>query len=74
MTLSGLSLPPGKRNVQIVAEFVNGEGFADRVVCAETPHPFWGVGMWYADFSQTSDEEVRLLLERAAEAQGEKTP
>jgi predicted phosphoribosyltransferase len=42
------------------------ESVADRVVCAVTPEPFWGVGQWYADFSQTSDEEVRDLLRRAA--------
>jgi putative phosphoribosyl transferase len=34
-------------------------------VCAVTPEPFRGVGMWYNDFSQTTDEEVRELLERA---------
>lgn len=34
----------------------------DEVVCAETPEPFWGVGMWYQDFGQTTDEEVRALL------------
>jgi putative phosphoribosyl transferase len=39
---------------------------ADKVVCAVTPQPFWGVGQWYEDFSQTSDEEVRELLKRAA--------
>jgi len=38
---------------------------ADEVVCAETPEPFYGVGAWYDDFSQTSDEEVAKLLERA---------
>jgi predicted phosphoribosyltransferase len=38
----------------------------DKVVCAVTPEPFWGVGQWYDDFSQTSDEEVRELLRRAA--------
>jgi len=38
----------------------------DKVVCAVTPEPFWGVGQWYRDFSQTSDEEVRDLLGRAA--------
>jgi putative phosphoribosyl transferase len=38
----------------------------DEVVCAATPEPFMAVGLWYADFSQTSDEEVRELLERAA--------
>jgi putative phosphoribosyl transferase len=42
------------------------ESVADKVICAVTPEPFWGVGQWYADFSQTSDEEVRDLLRRAA--------
>jgi predicted phosphoribosyltransferase len=37
----------------------------DDVVCAITPDPFAAVGMWYEDFSQTSDEEVRELLARA---------
>jgi putative phosphoribosyl transferase len=37
----------------------------DETVCAETPEPFQAVGLWYEDFSQTSDEEVRDLLERA---------
>ncbi len=37
----------------------------DEVVCARTPEPFHGVGEWYADFSQTTDEEVRELLARA---------
>ena len=31
----------------------------DEVVCAVTPAPFYAVGNWYEDFSQTSDEEVR---------------
>src|SRR5262245_4487965 len=35
---------------------------ADRVVCVRTPSPFSAVGLWYRDFSQTSDEEVRKLL------------
>jgi hypothetical protein len=34
----------------------------DDIVCAVTPEPFCAVGVWYADFSQTSDEEVRELL------------
>jgi putative phosphoribosyl transferase len=38
----------------------------DEVVCAETPEPFRGVGLWYEDFSQTTDEEVRSLLAHAA--------
>ena len=35
---------------------------ADEVVCAETPEPFSAVGMWYDDFSQTTDDEVHALL------------
>jgi putative phosphoribosyl transferase len=42
----------------------------DEVVCAVTPEPFHAVGNWYEDFSQTSDEEVRELLERAPEERG----
>ena len=38
----------------------------DDIVCAATPRPFRGVGQWYDDFSQTTDEEVRELLARAA--------
>lgn len=37
----------------------------DEVVCAITPEPFYGVGRWYENFSQTTDEEVRILLEEA---------
>jgi len=40
-------------------------GVADEVVCARTPHRLQAVGLWYDDFSQTSDDEVRALLERA---------
>jgi putative phosphoribosyl transferase len=40
---------------------------AEEVVCARTPEPFFAVGLWYADFSQTSDEEVHDLLRRAGE-------
>jgi predicted phosphoribosyltransferase len=39
----------------------------DETVCACTPEPFHAVGMWYGDFSQTTDEEVHDLLDRAAE-------
>jgi putative phosphoribosyl transferase len=35
----------------------------DEVVCAITPELFYGVGRWYEDFSQVTDEEVRVLLE-----------
>jgi len=35
---------------------------ADDVICAMTPEPFFAVGHWYDDFTQTTDEEVRDLL------------
>jgi putative phosphoribosyl transferase len=38
-------------------------GITDETVCARTPEPFSAVGQWYRDFSQTSDEEVRHLLD-----------
>jgi putative phosphoribosyl transferase len=38
----------------------------DDVVCVATPEPFYAVGLWYEDFSETSDEEVHELLGRAA--------
>jgi predicted phosphoribosyltransferase len=42
----------------------------DDVVCAVTPEPFYAVGLWYRDFSQTTDEEVRELLAQATEPAG----
>ena len=38
----------------------------DEIVCAVTPEPFYAVGAWYDDFTQTTDDEVHNLLERAA--------
>jgi len=35
---------------------------ADDVVCASTPNHFTAIGLWYEDFSQTTDDEVRQLL------------
>jgi predicted phosphoribosyltransferase len=40
----------------------------DDIVCAMMPEPFHAVGLWYEDFTQTTDEEVHELLERAATA------
>jgi predicted phosphoribosyltransferase len=36
------------------------------ILCALTPDPFHAVGLWYEDFSPTSDDEVRSLLTQAA--------
>jgi putative phosphoribosyl transferase len=47
---------------QTCAEF---QHEVSEVVCAETPEQFYAVGLWYEDFSQTDDEEIRQLLERA---------
>jgi len=37
----------------------------DEVICIATPEPFYGVGAWYGTFSQTTDEEVCELLDKA---------
>jgi predicted phosphoribosyltransferase len=37
----------------------------DEIVCLLRPDPFFAVGMWYADFSETTDDEVRALLREA---------
>jgi putative phosphoribosyl transferase len=39
----------------------------DEIVCEVTPRPFRAVGLWYDDFSQTTDDEVRELIGRAAQ-------
>lgn len=41
----------------------------DEVVCAATPQPFYAVGLWYEDFSQTTDREVSELLAAATREQ-----
>jgi predicted phosphoribosyltransferase len=43
------------------------EGIADDVVCLRTPEPFQAVGLWYSDFTQTSDDEVHRLLARGVQ-------
>jgi predicted phosphoribosyltransferase len=37
----------------------------DEAVCLFTPEPFHAVGLWYEDFSQTTDDEIRDLLDQA---------
>jgi putative phosphoribosyl transferase len=39
-------------------------GEADEVICVRTPEPFHAVGLWYADFTPTTDDEVRRILTR----------
>jgi putative phosphoribosyl transferase len=38
---------------------------ADEIICARTPDPFSAVGLWYRDFTPTTDEQVRELLKAA---------
>ena len=40
----------------------------DEIICAQTPEPFVAVGVWYRDFSQATDEEVREYLGKAENA------
>jgi len=41
----------------------------DEIICAVTPEPFLAVGLWYDDFSPTTDEEVCDLLTRSVREQ-----
>lgn len=40
----------------------------DELICLQTPDPFGGVGAWYEYFDQTTDEQVRTILEDARRA------
>ncbi|MBX3155051.1 MAG: phosphoribosyltransferase [Deltaproteobacteria bacterium] len=42
--------------------------YADQVICLITPEPLYAVGLWYEDFEQVSDTEVRELLDAARRA------
>jgi putative phosphoribosyl transferase len=44
----------------------------DEVVCAVTPEPFYAVGLWYDDFDQTTDADVRALLAESRRGQGDR--
>jgi predicted phosphoribosyltransferase len=43
---------------------------ADEVVCAMTPPSLGGISAWYADFRQTSDDEVKHILAQASSEKG----
>lgn len=45
------------------------ENKVDEIVCAATSEPFGGVGRWYADFPQMTDQEVHELLEQTRQQQ-----
>jgi putative phosphoribosyl transferase len=47
---------------QVCAEF---HLLVDEIICLHTPEAFYGVGLWYEDFSQTSDQEVYDLLKQS---------
>lgn len=51
---------------QICASF---RPLVDEIVCVITPEPFYAVGLWYGDFSQTTDTEVQDLLSLARSTQ-----
>ena len=76
-TMRAAALAVGKRNPAKVvvavpvaaAETCNDvRDIVDDVVCDVTPRHFGAVGFWYEDFSETTDEEVRELLEHAAQS------
>ena len=60
-----VAVPAASR--QTCAQF---EDLVEDVICAITPEPFMAVGVWYERFPQTTDEEVRTLLEDAQQFGG----
>lgn len=48
-------------------------GDVDEIVCLLTPALFGGVGQWYDDFSQVSDEEVCQILKRSTHGQSSRS-
>ena len=48
--------------------------YVDQLICLHTPPMFHAVGLWYEDFSQTTDDEVREILNRAAREQLTRAP
>ncbi|MGO8935815.1 MAG: phosphoribosyltransferase family protein [Mycobacterium sp.] len=58
-----LAVPISGRDI-----FARFSGYADEVVCLHTPRFFFAVGQGYCNFTQTSDDEVIALLDRAREA------
>lgn len=48
-------------------EMLNAE--VDEIICLRTPEPFYAVGIWYEDFGQTTDQEVKSLLDAAEKEQ-----
>jgi putative phosphoribosyl transferase len=46
----------------------------DQLICLRMPEPFEAVGLWYRDFSQTTDEEVHALLDREGEPSSPEAP
>ncbi len=60
-----LAVPVGPMDV---AERFRDE--ADQVICPNQPYEFYAVGQFYADFAQTTDDEVTTLMERRATTQG----
>lgn len=63
------SLNPAKIAVAVPVAPIDGArrltAVADEFMCLLTPTPFYAVGQWYRDFRQTTDDEVRELLDKA---------
>lgn len=57
-----IAVPVGPADVLLALQ---AEPHVEAVICPWTPSPFGGVGRWYADFDQVSDEQVRTLLRKA---------
>ena len=47
---------------------------ADDVICLQKPEPFYAIGQFYKDFTQTSDEDVRRLLKQSRQQSHARPP
>jgi predicted phosphoribosyltransferase len=50
---------------RLLAEKLTAYANRDEVICLLTPETFFAISMWYERFAQTTDDEVRELLDRA---------
>ncbi|MDJ0675424.1 MAG: phosphoribosyltransferase [Calothrix sp. MO_167.B42] len=49
------------------------QALVDEVVCLSMPEPFYAIGLWYENFNQTTDAQVRQLLEKSHQIFNEST-
>ena len=62
-----VAIPEAHRPLKEIEKYI----LVDEIVCVLTPVPFYAVGLCYEDFQQTTDQEVRDLLEHSLRAKSQ---